>query len=108
MTTCPNCQFTTSSLSPKEARTLELLFTGMTTADIAETICNTQKTVWTYRERAMRKLGVSNIFEAYRKWVTLRMIDAPDIDGTADYRCGYSQALADALSPDLRLFENRD
>jgi DNA-binding NarL/FixJ family response regulator len=48
-------------LSPREREILQLVVDGKSSADIAETLFLSPKTVDTYRSRLMEKLGVSNV-----------------------------------------------
>ena len=106
MTTCPNCQFTNhSSLSPREAETVQKLASGMSADEIADTMFKSKKTVYTYWYRAKKKLGLKSIGDLHRAWATRRMISVPDIERSPEYREGYTQALADSLTPDMGIFK---
>lgn len=52
-----------SSLAPQENRVLQHVVEGLTSAEIAELLSLSPKTVETYRSRIMRKLGVDSIAE---------------------------------------------
>lgn len=52
-----------SRLAPQEQRVLQHVVEGMTSAEIAELLFLSPKTVETYRSRIMTKLGVENIAE---------------------------------------------
>lgn len=49
------------SLSPRELEVLQLVVEGKTSADIAEILSLSPKSIETYRSRLMQKLGISNI-----------------------------------------------
>lgn len=55
-----------SRLTPQERRVLQGVVEGMTSAEIAEQLALSPKTVETYRSRIMSKLGVSNLAELVR------------------------------------------
>jgi two-component system, NarL family, response regulator NreC len=49
------------SLSAREREILQLVVEGRSSADIAELLCLSEKTVESYRSRTMRKLSVENV-----------------------------------------------
>ena len=48
-------------LSPREVEVLQLVVEGRSTAEIADTLSLSPKTVYTYRSRLMHKLGISDL-----------------------------------------------
>ena len=48
-------------LSPREREVLQLVVEGKSSAEIAEILCLSPKTVETYRSRMMQKLGISDL-----------------------------------------------
>lgn len=48
-------------LSPREREVLQLVVEGKSSAEIAESLCLSPKTVETYRSRMMRKLGIHDL-----------------------------------------------
>jgi DNA-binding NarL/FixJ family response regulator len=48
-------------LSSREREVLQLIVEGRSTAEIADLVCLSPKTVETYRSRLMKKLGISNL-----------------------------------------------
>ncbi|GAB4513341.1 MAG: response regulator transcription factor [Anaerolineae bacterium] len=48
-------------LSPREREILQLVVEGKSSAEIAEMLCLSQKTVETYRSRLMQKLGIHDL-----------------------------------------------
>ncbi|MFC1737314.1 response regulator [Candidatus Hydrogenedentota bacterium] len=62
-----NCQKSPiESLSSREREVMQLVVEGRTSAEIATTLCLSQKTVETYRSRLMHKLGVKTASELIR------------------------------------------
>lgn len=53
-------------LSPREREVLSLIGQGLKTAEVAETLCLSPKTVETYREKLKTKLGLKNASELAR------------------------------------------
>jgi len=49
------------SLSPREQQVLQMVVEGKTSSEIARILCLSPKSVETYRNRLMKKLGVENI-----------------------------------------------
>ena len=49
------------SLSPREQQVLQMVVEGKTSSEIAHILCLSPKSVETYRNRLMKKLGVENI-----------------------------------------------
>lgn len=58
-----NAKSPLSRLAPQEQRILQYVVEGMTSAEIAQTLFLSPKTIETYRSRIMTKLGVENITE---------------------------------------------
>jgi DNA-binding CsgD family transcriptional regulator len=107
MSTCPNCKYkTTKHLTKCESETLRFLMLGMTYKQIGSHLFKSPKTIVTFWYRARDKLGVSSLLGVFQKWTTLKMIEVPDMKESVEFRAGYSQALADLLSPDMELFKN--
>jgi hypothetical protein len=77
---------------------------GMTMQEIGAILYKSPKTISTFWYRAQKKLGVRSLFDIYRKWITQKMIEAPDMTESPEFRAGYSQALTDVLDPDLTIF----
>ncbi len=63
ITNIPAIKSPLSQLAPQEQRVLQHVVEGLTSAEIAETMFLSPKTVETYRSRIMTKLGVHNITE---------------------------------------------
>jgi RNA polymerase sigma factor (sigma-70 family) len=53
-------------LSPREREVLRLIGQGLKTAEIAESLCLSPKTIETYREKLKTKLGLKNASELAR------------------------------------------
>ena len=53
-------------LSPREMEVLHLIGQGLKTAEVAQSLCLSPKTVETYREKLKRKLGLKNAAELVR------------------------------------------
>lgn len=105
MKTCPNCKYTVGkALTKNEAEAVSYMLKGMNMSEIGAILFKSPKTVSTFWYRAQKKLGVRTLFDIYRKWITEKLIEAPDMKESPEFRAGYSQALADTLDPDLSIF----
>lgn len=67
-----------ATLSPQEQRVLQYVVEGMTSAEIADVLFLSAKTVETYRSRIMTKLGIENLPELV-KFAILHGITSLDI-----------------------------
>lgn len=63
-------------LSPRELEVLSLIGQGLKTAEVAETLCLSPKTIETYREKLKVKLGLKNASELAR--FAFHANDSPD------------------------------
>ena len=64
-------------LSPREAEVLRLIALGFTSAEIADALCLSRRTVESHRTQIHRKLGLSKRCELVRHALELHLIGAP-------------------------------
>jgi two-component system, NarL family, response regulator NreC len=64
-------------LSPREAEVLRLIALGFTSAEIADALCLSRRTVESHRTQIHRKLGMSKRSELVRHALELHLIGAP-------------------------------
>ncbi len=64
-------------LSPREAEVLRLIALGFTSAEIADALCLSRRTVESHRTQIHRKLGLSKRSELVRHALELHLIGAP-------------------------------
>ena len=68
-------------LARREAEVLELLVAGKTTAQIAESMGISEKTVRTYRQRLMERFGVEGLIPMVLEAIRRGFVDLGDSGG---------------------------
>lgn len=68
-------------LTKTETAVLNLVLAGMTTCEVAATMCRSKRTIEVHRRNIMRKLQADGLVDLMKKALKLGMIDLEQLDG---------------------------
>jgi DNA-binding NarL/FixJ family response regulator len=82
-------------LSPREISTCDLLLAGCTIQEAADAMYVQYKTAQAFKQRAYKKLGISNTTQLNRMKIRAMLEEVPSIPD--DWHAGYRSALQEVL-----------